>query len=199
MSALPKNLEDEFEIPPGAEVSAGTRQFITFTCAGQSFGVDIMSMREIRNWSPVTPLPAQKPDVLGIIEIRGRVIPIHDLAMRIGCRTERQAGHEGQVILVLSIRGHDMGLLVDTVSDIIEIKSENVLAVPQIEGSAARFLAGIARQGDTLVAILDEETVLREAVEIAGAETVLSHEPTNDESGSDVDEAEFVFVDEIQV
>lgn len=198
MSALPKNLEDAFDIPPGDGINAATRQFITFTCAGQSFGVDIMSMREIRNWSPVTPLPGRKPDVLGVIEIRGRVVPIHDLALRIGCSSERSAQHEGQVILVLKVAGHDMGLLVDSVSDIIDIKADDILPVPQIEGSAARFLAGIARQGETLVAILDEETVLREAVELAGAETVLSHDPTDDESGSDVDEAEFVFVDEIQ-
>lgn len=198
MSALPKNLEDEFETPPGAEVSAETRQFITFGCAGQNFGVDIMSMREIRNWSPVTPLPGRKPDVLGVIEIRGRVVPIHDLALRIGCSSERSTQHEGQVILVLKIAGHDMGLLVDSVSDIIDIKAEDILPVPQIEGSAARFLGGIARQGDTLVAILDEETVLREAVEFAGSETVLPQEPTDEESSSDVDEAEFVFVDEIQ-
>lgn len=198
MSALPKNLEDEFETPPGAEVSAETRQFITFGCAGQNFGVDIMSMREIRNWSPVTPLPGRKPDVLGVIEIRGRVVPIHDLALRIGCSSERSTQHEGQVILVLKIAGHDMGLLVDSVSDIIDIKAEDILPVPQIEGSAARFLGGIARQGDTLVAILDEETVLREAVEFAGSEVLEQMEPLERSIDPELEDTEFVFVDEVQ-
>lgn len=196
MSALPKNLEDEFETPPGAEVSAETRQFITFACAGQNFGVDIMSMREIRNWSPVTPLPGRKPDVLGVIEIRGRVVPIHDLALRIGCSSERSTQHEGQVILVLKVAGHDMGLLVDSVSDIIDIKADDILPVPQIEGSAARFLGGIARQDDNLVAILDEETVLREAVEIA--EAVQSLEPVGSSSDPKAEDTEFIFVDEIR-
>jgi len=195
MSALPEEL-DQFETPPGEGISAETRQFITFACARQSFGVNIMSMREIRNWSPVTPLPAQKPDVLGVIDIRGRVVPVHDLAMRIGCSSERQTQHEGQIILVLNVSGHDMGLLVDSVSDIIDVEATNILPVPQIEGSAARFLAGIAQHDDTLVAILDEETVLREAVDFAGA---AQPEGQSDDAGDPpADDTEFVFLDEIQ-
>ena len=182
---------DEFETPPGAGME--TRQYITFSCAGQIFGVDIMSMREIRNWSPVTPLPAQKPDVLGIIEIRGRVIPVHDLALRIGCSVERRTGREGQVILVLFINGRDMGLLVDSVCDIIEISAEDMLPVPQIEGSAARFLAGIARQGDDLVAILDQETVRAHAVDFASDKD----EPVDAKTPASDADAEFVFVDEL--
>ena len=183
---------DEFETPPGAGME--TRQYITFSCAGQTFGIDIMSMREIRNWSPVTPLPAQKPDVLGIIEIRGRVIPVHDLALRIGCSAERRTGQEGQVILVLYINGRDMGLLVDSVSDIIEINAEDMLPVPQIEGSAAKFLAGIARQGDNLVAILDEEIVRAHAVELA-PEPQDSAEPPGAEPAEQVEETELVYID----
>ena len=185
---------DEFETPPGAGIAA-TRQFVTFTCAGQNFGIDIMSMREIRNWSPVTPLPAQKPDVLGVIDIRGRVVPVHDLALRIGCSAERQTQHDGQVILVLKVAGHDMGLLVDSVSDIIEINADDMLPVPQIEGSAARFLAGIARQDDTLIAILDEEIVRTQAVEIGGAQATHSEVPTDDDGGSDLEDVELVFID----
>jgi len=194
MSALPQEL-DQFQSPPDERGNAEIRQFITFACTGQSFGVDIMSMREIRNWSPVTPLPAQKPDVLGVIDIRGRVVPVHDLALRIGCSSERRKQHDGHIILVLNVAGHDMGLLVDSVSDIIDVEAANILPVPQIEGSAARFLAGIARQGSNLVAILDEETVLREAVELphSGAEHLL-----DDESISPAGDTEFVFLDEIQ-
>lgn len=193
MSAHALNL-DEFETPPGEGISAETRQYVTFSCAGQTFGINIMSMREIRNWSPVTPLPAQKPDVLGIIEIRGRVIPVHDLALRIGCSAERRTGQEGQVILVLYINGRDMGLLVDSVSDIIEINAEDMLPVPQIEGSAARFLAGIARQGDNLVAILDEEIVRAHAVELA-PEPQDSAEPPDAEPPEPAEETELVYID----
>ncbi|MCP8883438.1 chemotaxis protein CheW [Devosia sp. XJ19-1] len=154
----------------GPEI-ADARQYITFACAGQNFGIDIMSIREIRNWSALTPLPAAKPDVLGVMEIRGRVVAVHDLALRIGCTTTRTTQQPGQVILILSIQGHDMGLLVDSVSDIIEVKENDKLPVPQIEGSAAKFLAGIARVDDDLVAILDEETVRNTSVEFAVATT----------------------------
>ncbi|SMQ66201.1 purine-binding chemotaxis protein CheW [Devosia lucknowensis] len=183
MAALEMEV-DTFDTPPGTDPE--TRQFITFSCAGQNFGIDIMAMREIRNWSPVTPLPAQKPDVLGVIDIRGRVVPIHDLALRIGCAAVVQEQREGQVILVLKVDGHDMGLLVDSVSDIIDVKAEDMLAVPQVEGSSARFLAGIARQGDTLVAILD-------------AETVRSQSADSTDSANDAEAGDFVFLDEIAV
>lgn len=174
--------------PPGA-AGAAARQYITFACAGQNFGIDIMSMREIRNFSPVTPLPAQKLDVLGVIDIRGRVIPIHDLALRIGCTTERRAGREGQVFLILLVNGVEMGLLVDSVSDIIEVKTEDMMAVPRIEGSAARFLAGIARQGEDLIAILDEATIQSYVVEM--------DTPRVDTSKTEADaDVEFVFLDE---
>src|SRR5690606_2112823 len=185
MSVQALNLDAFETLPIGG---SQTRQYVTFTCAGQVFGIDIMAMREIRNWGPVTPLPAQKPDVLGIIEIRGRVVPVHDLALRIGCSAERKSPREDQVILVMVIDGRDMGLLVDAVSDIIEVEAESLLPVPQIEGSAARFLGGIARHGDDLVAILDETVVYRQAVDIGGAP-----------DGEDAVDAELVFLDEIQL
>lgn len=164
MSAHTLDLDlDQFETPPGDIITADAHQYVTFSCAGQSFGIDIMAMREIRNWSPVTPLPAQRRDLLGVIDIRGRVLPVHDLALRIGCWSRPTKPREGQVIIVLRAGGHDMGLLVDSVSDIIEVEKGKLLPVPQIEGAAARFLAGIARQGDTLVAILDADTVQRHA------------------------------------
>ncbi len=147
----------------GSDLAA--RQFITFSCAGQTFGFDIMSIREIRNWSPLTPLPASKPDVLGVMDIRGRVVAVHDLALRIGCSTDRIIDQSGQVILILSVKGKDMGLLVDSVSDIVEAQESDMLAVPEMDASAARFLAAIARVGDQLVAILDEQVVHDHAVD----------------------------------
>lgn len=195
---------DEFETPPADGVVAAAGQYITFACAGQNFGIDIMCMREIRNWTPVTPLPGKMPDVLGVIDIRGRVVPIHDLALRIGCSSEPREQREGQVILVLKVNDHDMGLLVDSVSDIIDVKADDILPVPQIQGSAARFLAGIARHEDNLVAILDEETVRTTAVEFdgAGAELIIDElvgetidAPTPQEIDAPNDDTEFVFVD----
>ena len=178
----------------GNELAA--RQFITFSCAGQTFGLDIMSIREIRNWSPLTPLPASKPDVLGVMDIRGRVVAVHDLALRIGCSTNRITDQSGQVILILSVRGKDMGLLVDSVSDIVEAQEADMLAVPQMDASAARFLAAIARVGDQLVAILDEQVVHDHAVDsnaVANFEAEMIEDAAEDLApGEDV---ELVFVD----
>ena len=178
------------------ETDIAARQFITFSCAGQTFGIDIMSIREIRNWSPLTPLPASKPDVLGVMDIRGRVVAVHDLALRIGCTTSRITDQTGKVILILSVKGRDMGLLVDSVSDIVEAQEADMLPVPEMDASAARFLAAIARVGDQLVAILDEQVVHDHAVDrnpVASFETEMIADAAEEAAvGEDV---ELVFVD----
>ncbi|UYO00604.1 MAG: purine-binding chemotaxis protein CheW [Devosia sp.] len=138
---------------------ADARQYVTFRCAGQLFGIDIMSIREIRTSVQATPLPAQKRDMLGVIDIRGQVVPIHDLALRIGCQGVSATSGTGQVILVMSHGGQDMGLLVDSVSDIVPVTDDNLLGVPEIEGNSARFLSAVARAGDQLIFILDEASV----------------------------------------
>ncbi|MHA6297863.1 chemotaxis protein CheW [Devosia sp. CAU 1758] len=180
------------------EAEASARQFITFACAGQTFGIDIMSIREIRNWSRLTPMPASKPDVLGLMEIRGRVVAVHDLALRIGCTANRVTDQAGQVILILSVRGNDMGLLVDSVSDIVEAQEADMLPVPQMDASAARFLAGIARVGDELVAILDEQVVHDHAVDRTPVSTTAHADMTDDaavEVAAPGEGGELVYVD----
>ena len=143
MSARALNL-DEFDTPPGAGIAA-TRQFVTFTCAGQNFGIDIMSMREIRNWSPVTPLPAQKPDVLGVIDIRGRVVPVHDLALRIAVQPGGCSGLRYQ--LFFDERSLDGDVVTDFngVSVVVDRMS-----VPYLNGATIDFVDTIEKQGFTI-------------------------------------------------
>src|SRR5690554_684133 len=102
----------EANIQPGAR-----RELIAFRIGEQEFCVDIMAVREIRGWTPATPLPRTPDYMKGVINLRGAVLPIIDLSGRFGLGdTEPSARH---VIMVVQIDGRMVGLLVDAVSDIL--------------------------------------------------------------------------------
>jgi purine-binding chemotaxis protein CheW len=153
---------------PAVEMAADARstgQFVAFTCAGQGFGIDIMAVREIRSWSAVTPLPAAKADMLGVLDIRGEVVPIYDLARRIGCAGTGEPEPACQVILVVSLPGRDIGLVVDGVSDIVTVEPQDMRPVPRLEGATANFVSGMVEAAHRLVAILDPQQIFATAEE----------------------------------
>ena len=104
------------------------REYITFRIGDQFYCIDIMSVREIRGWTPATTLPRAPGYVRGVINLRGVVLPIIDLADRLGFPpTEPTARH---VIIVAQTGKHVVGLLVDAVSDIINMPADKVQPTP---------------------------------------------------------------------
>lgn len=130
-----------------------TNQFVTFTCGDRAFGIDIMAVREIRSWSPITELPNQPFGAKGVLDIRGSIVQVYDLSAMIG---SRGGSESGQVVLVVSLRTQDVGLLVDTVSDIIFAHGEDLRPVPANgTGRAGGTVSGLVKNDDRLIAILD--------------------------------------------
>ena len=133
-------------------------QFVTFTCSDRAFGVDIMSVREIRSWSPTTELPGQPHGAKGVLDIRGSVVQVYDLAVMLG-GPGGQSG-AGQVVLVVSLDRQDVGLLVDTVSDIIFAQPEDLRPVPRSStGRGNAMVTGMFKNEDRLIAILNLDTM----------------------------------------
>lgn len=118
------------------------RELIAFRIGEQEFCVDIMSVREIRGWTPATPLPRSPAFVRGVINLRGAVLPIVDLGARLGLRvTEPTDRH---VIMVAQVGGRTVGLLVDAVSDIIQLTDDAVQPTPEVASDQVRaFVRGI--------------------------------------------------------
>ncbi|WP_193334895.1 chemotaxis protein CheW [Devosia beringensis] len=140
-----------------AEVPVEVRtldQFVTFTCSDRAFGIDIMSVREIRSWSPTTALPDQPHGAKGVLDIRGSVVQVYDLAVMLGGYGSEI--NTGQVVLVVSLQNQDVGLLVDTVSDIIFAQPEDLRPVPLSGGDRANaMVSGMFKNEDRLIAILN--------------------------------------------
>src|SRR5260221_12200767 len=116
--------------------SASGRELIAFRIGAQEFCVDIMSIREIRGWTPATALPQSPSYVRGVINLRGAVLPIVDLAARLGfAMSEPTARH---VIIVAQVGAQVVGLLVDAVSDILTVTDDVIQPTPDIASEAAK-------------------------------------------------------------
>ncbi len=129
------------------------REYITFPIGPHYFCVDIMSVREIRGWTPATTLPRAPGFVRGVINLRGIVLPIVDLAERLGFPpAEPTARH---VIIVAQTARQIIGLLVDAVSDIIAQPVENVQAMPEIGSEQSKsFVLGVMAMEDRMVSLI---------------------------------------------
>ncbi|MEO0398811.1 MAG: chemotaxis protein CheW [Pseudomonadota bacterium] len=135
------------------------RELVAFRVADQEYCVDIMSVREIRGWTPATPLPHSAEFVRGVINLRGSVLPIVDLARRFGLEpTEPTARH---VIIVAQINDQLVGLLVDAVSDILTILGERLQPTPDVASETAKaFVRGVMAIEDRMIRFIDLERVL---------------------------------------
>jgi len=137
------------EAPP-----AGLLQFISFAIGNDQYGVDIMSVREIKGWSDVTHLPRQPEYIRGVLNLRGVMVPIIDLRCRFGQgKTDAGPMH---VVIIVSVDNRLVGLLADRVLDIVSVEVANIQPVPQIAKSArVTFLAGLVTIENYMIALID--------------------------------------------
>jgi purine-binding chemotaxis protein CheW len=144
---------DTTELSAEAEAAVATsapNQYVTFSCGDRTLGVDIMSVREIRSWSPLTELPDLPRGARGVLDIRGKIVTVYDLSSLIGTPFVEGA----PVIVVVSHGGHDIGIMVSAVSDIIFAQTEQLREAPTSDrGDAA--VTRLVKQEDHLVSILN--------------------------------------------
>ena len=139
--------------------SAHELELIAFRIGEQEFCVDIMAVREIRGWVQATPLPRSPPFVRGVINLRGAVLPILDLAARLGLPApEPTARH---VIIVTQVGTQIVGLLVDAVSDIITVREDTVQPPPElVSGRVRTFVQGLLAIDTRMVSLISLQHVM---------------------------------------
>ncbi|OHV83540.1 chemotaxis protein CheW [Rhizobium sp. LCM 4573] len=142
-------------------LAQGSRELIAFRIGDQEFCVNIMSVREIRGWTPATPMPHAPAYVLGIINLRGAVLPIVDLSARLGMKpTEPSPRH---VIIVAQVRSRVVGLLVEAVSDILTITDENMQPVPEISSDIEKqYARGILAIEKRMICMIELDALFPE-------------------------------------
>lgn len=133
-------------------------ELLSFRVGEQEYSVDIMSVREIRGWTRATPLPHSAPYVRGVINLRGAVLPILDLACRLDLGTTETT--ERNVIIVVHVRGQSIGLLVDAVSDILSIPRSELQPPPDMLSDASNsFVRSLTVVEGRMLRILDLDSV----------------------------------------
>jgi len=134
-------------------------ELIAFRIADQDFCFNIMAVREIRGWSPATVIPHAPEYVRGVINLRGAVVPIVDLAHRLGLSVPEPTSRN--VIIITQIDGPIIGLLVDAVSDILSVSPDEVQATPDVatEGGEG-FVTGIITRDDRMIRMIELAGIL---------------------------------------
>ncbi len=144
-------------------IQNGARELISFRIGQQEFCVDIMAVREIRGWTPATALPQSAAFVRGVINLRGAVLPIVDLAARLGF--ESAEATDRHVIIVAQIGVQTVGLLVDAVSDILTVTDDAIQPTPDVASDTARaFVRGLLSIDGRMVSLLALDHILPEPI-----------------------------------
>ena len=135
------------------------QELVAFRIGDQEFCVDIMSVREIRGWTPATAIPHSPKFVRGVINLRGAVLPVVDLASRLGLPVvEPTARH---VIIVSQVGERIAGILVDAVSDILSLDPALIQPTPDVSSQAARsFVRGVVAMEGRMISIITLDTIL---------------------------------------
>ncbi len=138
---------------------AATSQFLTFLLGDEQYGVEILKVQEIRGYSAVTPIPNTPTHIKGVINLRGTVVPVVDLRAKFSLMTAEY--NKFTVIIVVTVRDKVMGLVVDGVSDVLDIAATEVRVAPEFGANVdTRFISGMATVGDRMTVLLDIERLL---------------------------------------
>ena len=154
------------DAPTGEAVTTSGTEYLSFGLGENEYSVDIMSVREIRGWTRTTSLPHAPDYVRGVINLRGSVLPVIDLAVRLGLpATEPE---DRNVIIVVNADTRSMGLRVDAVSDILTLTEDQMHPPPDVATSpGARFVQALTILDDKMVRILDLSLVMPSSSEIS--------------------------------
>jgi len=134
-------------------------EYLAFTLGDEVYGIDILKVQEIRAYEVVTKI-ANAPDFLkGVVNLRGVIVPIVD--MRIKFSLDNVVYNEFTVVIVLNIAGHVIGMVVDSVSDVIELTPDQIHPKPEFGASMdTRYLIGMATADERMIILVDIERLM---------------------------------------
>lgn len=141
------------------KVAAGPREYLTFRLDQEEYGIDILKVQEIRGYEKPTRIANAPAFIKGVVNLRGTIVPIVDMRLKFNCA---QAEYNSFTVVIILNLGHRVvGIVVDSVSDVMELAQENIQAAPEvdatIDGSA---VVGLGSVGDRMLILLDIEKLM---------------------------------------
>jgi purine-binding chemotaxis protein CheW len=140
-------------------IGAEGNQFLTFCLGDELYGIDILRVKEIKGYTAITKIPNMPSHIKGVLNLRGTIVPIIELRTKFGMATIDYTAFT--VIIVVVVRDRIMGLVVDSVSDVVNIDKRDIHLPPEFgEKVDVSFLNGIGNSGGKLIALLEMERLL---------------------------------------
>ncbi|MDF3981055.1 chemotaxis protein CheW [Luteibacter sp. PPL201] len=146
--------------PASNAATAEAAQYLSVNLGNEEYGVDILAVREIRGWTAVTRIPQAPPYVLGVLNLRGAIVPVLDLRLRFGLAREEYTATT--VCVIVMVAGRQFGVVVDAVSDVVEVAPDGVRPVPDMGTTVdTEYLKGLTSVGERMVLLLDVDRLLQ--------------------------------------
>lgn len=145
-----------------ATVDGGTRKVLTFSLGGEVYGVDILRVKEIRGWSPVTRIPQSPDSLLGVLNLRGVIVPIVDLRKKFDLPVADFNAMTVTIVLSLHTAGgiKEHGFVVDAVRDVVDLTPANIRPAPEVGSTSANeFIEAIATHDEQMLILLNAESL----------------------------------------
>ena len=146
--------------PAAGSSTAGSpaKQFLTFRIGGEEYGMDILKVQEIRSYEAPTRVAHSPSFVKGVVNLRGVIVPIMDMRLKLGVEAQYNAF---TVVIVLNMAGRVVGAVVDAVSDVLQLSTEQVKAAPLMHAAVdTRYIRGIANVAERMLILVDIESIL---------------------------------------
>jgi len=137
----------------------GNREFLAFRLGGEEYGIDILKVQEIRGYDAVTRIASAPEFIKGVINLRGTIVPIVD--MRIKLRVGEARYDQFTVVIVLNIAGRIVGMVVDGVSDVIALGADQIRPAPEFDAAMrTEYLMGLGALDGRMLILVDIEQMM---------------------------------------
>ena len=141
-----------------AAVQAGG-EFLTFRLGAEEYGIDILKVQEIRSYEQPTRIANAPSFIKGVVNLRGVIVPIVDLRIKLGCDTAEY--NSFTVVIVLNVKGRVVGAVVDSVSDVLALDAQTIKPAPEMNSTVdTSFITGIGSVGERMLILMDIEALM---------------------------------------
>lgn len=136
-----------------------TSEYLTFRLGAEEYGIDILRVQEIRSYEEPTRIANSPHFIKGVVNLRGVIVPVVDLRIKLGCESVEYNGFT--VVIVLNVKGRVVGAVVDSVSDVLELAKDQINQAPEMSTTVdTTFITGIASVGERMLILMDIESLM---------------------------------------
>jgi purine-binding chemotaxis protein CheW len=149
-------------VPEQAAALGATSEYLTFSLGAEEYGIDILKVQEIRGYEAVTRIANAPAFIKGVVNLRGTIVPIVD--MRIKFQLGKVEYNQFTVVIILNVAGRIVGVVVDGVSDVLQLGAEQVRAAPEFSGAFdTQYITGVGTVGERMLILVDIEKLISAA------------------------------------